>query len=138
MSYLIGRLVHFNHPPSPIAILSLLTTVMLPQFSYALEFWRPSQQVLARLQSLLLRPLIRSAGLPRNADLLSIIAEFNIPRLRLYREWLILSFARRTIHLPKGHPSLVLLQRQLSLQSDFGVKTPISLFRQAFTCCCCS
>jgi len=64
-----------------------------------------------QLQSTVVRPLRQSLGLPGSAHIHSILVESDCPTLAIYRQQLLLSFARRVQRLGADHPSKLQFDR---------------------------
>jgi hypothetical protein len=102
-SFAISRLLAFDRPPGPLAVLTLVRSVLLAVVMYGLAFWRPSQAAFTSLRGLVARPLRRALGLPMATPISEILSEFNLPSLELQRHYKLLNFALRCEALP-SHP----------------------------------
>jgi len=65
--------------------------------------------MLDRLEAIAVLPLRAILGLPRSAHTRSILIEADIPPVQLFRQQLLLSFARRCMEASADHPSRILL-----------------------------
>jgi hypothetical protein len=109
-SYLIRRLIAPNRPPNPLTIRSIVAATLIPAVTYGMQFWRPSQSQLHKLERLIVWPLRLSLHLPSDTRALSIFAEFNLLPLRLHRQLAILRLGARSGSLPSFHPCHRLLE----------------------------
>lgn len=64
-----------------------------------------------QLQSILVRPLRQALGLPGNTHIVSVLVECDCPTLAIYRQQLLLSYARRVRTLDPAHPARMQLER---------------------------
>jgi hypothetical protein len=105
--FLIQRFISCRSAPSAQALTDLMT-IPISQLEYALPFWRPNQQQLRLLRSILVQPLRRFLTLPPKAHIASMLIEFCIPSPPVIRMRSILQIASRFHKLPPSHPCATL------------------------------
>jgi hypothetical protein len=113
----ICRLIAFDRPPGPLAVLGLVRALLVSMVLYGIALWRPNEETMANLQRSILRPLRLVLGLPRTTPTNDILAEFNLPPLERARDIELLNFDRRLLALPVGHLAADRL-RQLRLPAE--------------------
>jgi hypothetical protein len=77
----IGRINNRNRPPSPSITLSLVNSILIPQMTYSLAFWRPTKTQQQKLLQILATPLRRALGLPNSASAIRVLWEFGVPTI---------------------------------------------------------
>ena len=104
------------------AIRALVLGAVYARATYGIQFMSGSgvPAMLDRLESVCVRPLRAVLGLPRSAHIRSILAEADIPSVALFRQQLLLSFARRSLSLDAAHPSRQLLESSLATLHSIG------------------
>ena len=65
---LIGRINSRSRPPTPQTTITLVKSVLIPQMSYALAFWRVNKGQEWKLNQILAAPLRRAFGLHNSAS----------------------------------------------------------------------
>jgi hypothetical protein len=99
----ICRLIAYDRPPGPMAVLGLVKALLLSMVMYAIAVWRPNHETLESLQRIILRPLRLVLGLPRSTPTNDVLAEFNLPPLERARDMQLLALEHRFAQLPAGH-----------------------------------
>jgi hypothetical protein len=83
---LIARINHRRHlPPRPLVTSTLVKYILIPQISYAIQYWRPNKTQLRTLNQIIATPLRRALGLHRTASALRTLWEFGIPDVESIR-----------------------------------------------------
>ena len=102
------------------AIRALVLGCLYSRCTYGIQFIQlvGLQAKLERIQSYLIRPLRRVLGLSDSAHGLFILAESDCPTLDLFRQQLLLSYARRVEELPSSHSAWQQLHRSRRLLAD--------------------
>src|SRR3954452_21918042 len=91
-SYMIARTVrNFYRRPGPMCALALVRGIILPQISYSLPFFRPTDEQLHRMDSIITYPLKTSLGLPKSVSTTATLWEFGLVSSQLLREKLLLN-----------------------------------------------
>ena len=116
-SYVVGRLLSTMYSPSPFIIYNLVNVILRSTMSYGLLFWKRTQSMISKLNSILLGAFRRFAGVARNVHSLSVFNEFNMPTLELIEDQEMVRFAGRVSNLPADHPSRMLFDAS-SLQGN--------------------
>jgi hypothetical protein len=111
----ITRVIRPASPPHPVVVRRLVTGILLPQITYALEHWHPTETALTRMRAVLVRPLAKSLALPYTSNHASLLAEFNVPSVSAYQQRMRVRSFHRALTLPPAHPThcLMLDQRRL-------------------------
>lgn len=91
---------HIHTPPQSITIATVVKMVLIPTIAYGIEHWRPTQQQMAKLQSLIANPLKRALHAPISASTIGVLLEFGIPTLTMIRQARMLLYMHRTITNP--------------------------------------
>ena len=81
----IARINSRNHPPSPPITISLVNTILIPQMTYSLAFWRPNKSQRWKLNQILASPLRRALGLHSSASAYRTLWECGIPTVETLR-----------------------------------------------------
>jgi Reverse transcriptase (RNA-dependent DNA polymerase)/Endonuclease-reverse transcriptase len=76
---LIARINRRNAPPGPLVTATLVKSILIPQMSYAAQFWRPTKSHFHDLNQLIAVPLRRALGLHRSTSAARVLWEFGIP-----------------------------------------------------------
>ncbi len=97
------------------AVRAMVLGVVYARASYSIQFMSGIglTTMLDRLEAICVRPLWTTLALPGTTHIRSILAESGIPSLPLFRQQLLLSFARRCLSRSNDHPSRQLLERSL-------------------------
>lgn len=103
-SAIVSRLISGASEIIPHAVAVLIRVVIVPTLSYALPFWKPNATIYKRLNAAMVRPLRAILRLPHSAHTLSLLAEFGIPSVEAFHEYLTLKAAHRFMSLPPSHP----------------------------------
>lgn len=83
---LIARINHRRHlPPRPLVTSTLVKYILIPQISYAIQYWRPTKTQFRTLNQIIATPLRRALGLHRTASALRTLWEFGIPDVESIR-----------------------------------------------------
>ena len=93
----IARLINRNGPPGIKSIIQLVHSLLLPQITYGIAFWNPSQEMFAALERKIVLPLRRALGLSKVTSNAKILAECRIPSLKLLRQYFIISYGNRAV-----------------------------------------
>src|SRR4051812_24242769 len=97
-SYMIARTArNFYRSPGPMCALALVRGILLPQISYSLPFFRPTEEQFDKMDSIITYPLKTSLGLPKSASTRAILCEFGLVGTRLLREKLLLTLYARSL-----------------------------------------
>jgi len=120
--------VHSRRPQGPhfSAVRALVIGAIYAVASYGIQFMDGAggalEAMLLRLQSHAVRPLRAALALPGTAHSLSVLVEANIPPLSIFRQQLLLSFARRCMLASADHPSRRLLEQSRCTLAEVGAR----------------
>jgi len=129
---------HSRRPQGPhfSAIRALVIGAIYAVASYGIQFMDGAgaslEDMLTRLQAFAVRPLRVALVLPGTTHSLSVLVEASIPPLSLFRQQLLLSFARRCLAHPAEHPSRRLLESTRRTLAEVGsrLRTELNSYRQ--------
>jgi len=102
-----------NAGPSLLVIRQLTHSIVRSQLCYGLPIWSPPTKVMAQqLQSLLVRPLLRSLALPPSTHQLSLLVECASTSFSALYQASLINFYERLMCTPARHPSNQLFREQ--------------------------
>jgi hypothetical protein len=106
------------------AVRALLLGAVYARVSYGVQFMSGSgvAAMMDRLEAVAVRPLRVALALPGSATIRGILAETDIPSLQLFRQQLLLSFARRTLSADASLPSRQLLEASRKALRTIGMR----------------
>lgn len=104
-------------PPFSI-IRQLVHSITRSQLCYGFPIWSPTEQHWSQLQSIFIRPFLRSLALPTSTHQLSLLVESASSSLHCIYDSHVLSFIIKLNQLPHYHPSHELFSQQAAIMSQ--------------------
>jgi hypothetical protein len=94
-SHLIARVITQSGPPNAQAIRTFTQAILVSQYSYALMFWKPTDQQFREIMRAIVAPLRKALQLPWSTSQMAILNEYGILTPQHQRQFQLLSFFQR-------------------------------------------
>jgi hypothetical protein len=122
---ILGRINNRNRPPGPLITISLVKSILIPQMSYGLPFWRFNKGQEHALNQILAAPLRRAFGLHRSASARRTLWEAGIPTIsNIKAQITVQAVARARASALNRNELPAILQRDVESDEEKKLSTP--------------
>jgi hypothetical protein len=133
-AFAVARVLGGRSPVHPICARQLVTAIIEPQIAYGQPVWQPNSQANSRkLMSLLAMTLKRVLHLPRSADTMGVLGDFDVHSPEAIRELAMLTASARMENLTPEHAAFRCWRRLRAVQDSLDSTHVFRRMRRFFS-----